>query len=60
MLGRLFKFVVLAVVLLALARWLLNRQQRQSLRELFHTLAWALLISAALFTLLYGLGWRRF
>ncbi|MCP1290170.1 MULTISPECIES: hypothetical protein [Chromobacterium] len=59
MFGRLFKFFVLCGVLLMLARWLLNRRQRQSLHELFSTLALALLLSAGLFSLLYLLGWHR-
>ncbi|WP_233246735.1 hypothetical protein [Chromobacterium sp. Panama] len=59
MFGRLFKFFVLCGVLLMLARWLLNRHQRQSLHELFSTLALALLLSAGLFSLLYLLGWHR-
>lgn len=52
MIGRLFKFFVLCVVLYAVARWLLNRHQKETLRELFHTLATALLIASAL-----SVGW---
>lgn len=58
MFGRLFKFFVLAFVLLALYRWLFSREQRRSLREWAVTLAQALLISSALFAALYALGIR--
>nr|WP_199066862.1 hypothetical protein [Chromobacterium sp. ASV5] len=59
MFGRLFKFFVLCLVLIALARWLLGPRQRRTLRELFSTLAFALLVSAGLFSALYWLGWHR-
>ncbi len=58
MFGRLFKFFVLAFVLLALYRWLFSSEQRRSLREWAVTLAQALLISSALFAVLYALGIR--
>ena len=56
MLGRLFKFFVIACVLLALVRLLFSPGQRPSLREWIVTLAQALLISAGLFVALYWLG----
>jgi hypothetical protein len=56
MLGRLFKFFVIACVLLALVRLLFSPGQRPSLREWMVTLAQALLISAGLFMVLYWLG----
>ncbi|MBI3143723.1 MAG: hypothetical protein HYZ18_00350 [Pseudogulbenkiania sp.] len=52
MIGRLFKFFVVCAVLYTIARWLLNRRQKETLRELFHTLAAALLTASAL-----SLGW---
>lgn len=52
MIGRLFKFFVVCAVLYTIARWLLNRRQKETLRELFHTLATALLIASVL-----SVGW---
>ncbi|MCG8993134.1 hypothetical protein LH427_08680 [Laribacter hongkongensis] len=59
MFARLFKFFVLAFVLLAAYQWLFNREQRRSLREWTVTLAQAFLVSAVLFVGLYLLGWRH-
>ena len=59
MFGRLFKFFVLCTVLYAVARWLLNRRQKETLRELFQTLAQALLISSLIFVGLYLAGFHR-
>ncbi|WP_024304255.1 hypothetical protein [Pseudogulbenkiania sp. MAI-1] len=58
MIGRLFKFVVLCAVLYAVARWLLNRRQKETLRELIQTLAQALLISSLIFVGLYLAGFH--
>lgn len=55
MFGRLFKFFLLATVLVLLVRMLFSRQQRHSLREWVTTLAQALLISSALFVAAYWL-----
>lgn len=59
MFAHLFKFFVLAFVLLAAYQWLFNREQRRSLREWTVTLAQAFLVSAVLFVGLYLLGWRH-
>ncbi|MDN0074789.1 hypothetical protein QU481_07770 [Crenobacter sp. SG2303] len=56
MFGRLFKFFVLCFVLYALARWVLDREQRRTLRDWAHTLAVSLLISSLLLVLLFLLG----
>lgn len=56
MIGRLFKFFVVCAVLYTIARWLLNRRQKETLRELFHTLAVAFLISSLIFVALYLAG----
>lgn len=58
MFGRLFRLFLLAAVVYTVARWLLNRRQRQSLRAFFVTLAQALIISSAIFLLLYALGFH--
>lgn len=55
MFGRLFKFFLLATLLLLVARLLFSREQRPSLRAWAVTLAQALLISSALFLLAYWL-----
>jgi hypothetical protein len=55
MFGRLFKFFLLATVLVLLVRMLFSRQQRHGLREWVTTLAQALLISSALFVATYWL-----
>ena len=55
MFGRLFKFFLLATVLVLLVRMLFSRQQRHILREWATTLAQALLISSALFVAAYWL-----
>ena len=55
MFGRLFKFFLLATVLVLLVRMLFSRQQRHGLREWITTLAQALLISSALFVAAYWL-----
>lgn len=55
MFGRLFKFFLLATVLVLLVRVLFSRQQRHGLREWITTLAQALLISSALFVAAYWL-----
>ncbi|HNX72276.1 protein MIGRI [Rivihabitans pingtungensis] len=55
MFGRLFKFFLLATVLVLLVRLLFSRQQRHGLREWITTLAQALLISSALFVAAYWL-----
>ncbi|MBV8047245.1 MAG: hypothetical protein JO171_08840 [Paludibacterium sp.] len=48
MLGRLFKLLLLAGLATVLVRALLSPEQRAGLHRLFQTLAWALLVSAAL------------
>lgn len=48
MLGRLFNLLLLASLGVVLLRALLSPAQRQSLHRLFQTIAWALLLSAAL------------
>ncbi len=48
MIGRLFRLFLLLAVLALLLRWLLNRQQRQTIREFVRTLAIALLLSSLL------------
>ena len=55
MFGRLFKFFLLATVLVLLVRLLFSRQQRHGLREWVTTLAQALLISSALIVAAYWL-----
>lgn len=55
MFGRLFKFFLLATVLVLLVRLLFSRQQRHGLREWITTLAQALLISSALIVAAYWL-----
>jgi|GEM_PF-3374098 len=59
MIGRLFRLLLLFAVLYAIVRWLLDRQQRATLREFVSTLAIALLAASALFVLLYWLGFRN-
>lgn len=59
MIGRLFRLLLLFAVLYAIARWLLDRRQRASLRELITTLATALLAASAIFVLLYWLGFHQ-
>ncbi|WP_028534692.1 protein MIGRI [Paludibacterium yongneupense] len=56
MIGRLFKLVLVAGVALLVTRWLLNRNQRARLHELFSTLAFALVLSAIIMLVLYGFG----
>lgn len=48
MIGRLFRLFLLLAVLALIVRWLLNRQQRQTVREFVRTLAIALLLSSLL------------
>ena len=59
MFGRLFKFFVLCFVLYAAYRWLFDRSQKKSLREWVIILAQALIISSAIFGVLYLFGWHR-
>ena len=58
MIGRLFRFFVLAFVVIAVVRWLLGYRGRQTLREWVVTLAQALVISALIFLGLYFFGIR--
>ncbi|MFC3531728.1 hypothetical protein ACFOLG_05965 [Vogesella facilis] len=58
MIGRLFRlFLLLCVIYLAL-RWLLNRQQRQTVHEFVRALAIALLASSLLLLGLFLAGIR--
>ncbi|MBB5018008.1 hypothetical protein HNQ59_001293 [Chitinivorax tropicus] len=56
MLGRLFKFALLALVLAMVFRWVLKPTQRAKVSEFTHLLAWALLISGGLIILGHYLG----
>ena len=49
MIGRLFRLALLCLVLVMVARWLLNHRQRATLHEFVQTLAIALLLSGVLF-----------
>lgn len=58
MIGRLFRlFLLLGVIYLAL-RWLLNRQQRQTVHEFVRALAIALIVSSLLMLGLFLAGIR--
>jgi len=57
MLGRLFNLFLLATLGYVAARALLNRTQRQTLHQLFQTIALALLGSALVLSILCLGGW---
>ncbi|MEQ6289651.1 hypothetical protein ACFPAG_03400 [Vogesella sp. GCM10023246] len=58
MIGRLFRLLLLLGVIYLALRWLLNRQQRQTVHEFVRALAIALLASSLLLLGLFLAGIR--
>lgn len=60
MISRLFYFFIFSLLLYAVVRFILGRQQRQALHSFVVTLAQALLISAVIFIGLHLAGVRLY